>query len=63
MLQDCLPVKFQDVKFQDLTFEHEIFVRIDMNIHTFHNLFAICLLFAKNIVKFMHTFCFYCYLK
>ena len=32
------------MKFKDPKFKHEIFVRIDMNIHTsqiFHNLFAI----------------------
>ena len=30
MLQDRLPVEFQDVKFKDPKFKHEIFVRIDM---------------------------------
>ena len=30
MLQDCLPVKFQDVKFLVLKCKHEIFMRIDM---------------------------------
>ena len=28
LLQDQLPVKFQDVKFKDSKFKHEIFVRI-----------------------------------
>ena len=30
LLQDRLPVKFQDMKFQDPKFKHEIFMRIDM---------------------------------
>ena len=30
MLQDRLPVKFQDVKFKDTKFKHEIFMRIDI---------------------------------
>ena len=30
LLQDHLPVKFQDVKFKDPKFKYEIFVRIDM---------------------------------
>ena len=34
LLQDHLPVKFQDVKFKDLKLKHEIFMRIDM-IHSY----------------------------
>ena len=30
LLQDCLPVKFQDVKFKDPNFKDEIFMRMDM---------------------------------
>ena len=37
MLQDRLPVKFQDVKFKDPKFQHEIFMRIDMK----HSYFSI----------------------
>ena len=43
LLQDCLPVNFQDVKFQDPNFKHEIFVRIDMKHSHFSNYFIICL--------------------
>ena len=39
LLQDRLPVKFQDVKFKDPKFKHEIFVRIDMK----HSYFSNCL--------------------
>ena len=41
-LQDCLPVKFQDVKFKDPRFKHEIFVRIDMKHSYFSNYFITC---------------------
>ena len=39
MLQDRLPVKFQDVKFKDSKFKHEIFMRIDMKHSYFSNYF------------------------
>ena len=35
MLQDGLPVKFQDVKFKDPKFKHDIFARIDMKLKYF----------------------------
>ena len=38
VLQDCLPVKFQEVKFKDPKFKHEIFVRIDMKHSYFSNI-------------------------
>ena len=42
LLQDRLPVKFQDVKLKDRNFKHEIFLRIDMKHSYFSNdLFAI----------------------
>ena len=51
LLQDCLPVKFQDVKLKDSKFKHEIFVRIDIKhsnyfITCLQSIFY-CLLFAK----------------
>ena len=47
LLQDRLPVKFQDVKFKDPKFKHEIFNEAFI---LFHNLILLlnCLLFAKN---------------
>ena len=42
LLQDRLPVKFQDVKFKDPKFKHKIFVRIDMKHSYFPNYFIIC---------------------
>ena len=44
LLQDRLPVKFQDVKFKDPKFKHEIFVRNMKHLYffkLFHNLLAI----------------------
>ena len=46
LLQDRLPVKFQDVKFQDPKLKHEIFARIGMKhsyilLKVFHDLLAI----------------------
>ena len=43
LLQDHLPVKYQDVNFKDPKFKHEIFVRIDMKHSYFSNYFIICL--------------------
>ena len=43
LLQDRLPVKFQDVKFKDTKSKHEIFVRIDMKHSFFSNYFTMCL--------------------
>ena len=69
MLQDRLPVKFQDVKFKDPKFKHEIFVGTDRSIHTlFHNflqsIFSIEIIIELFVVcqRFMHSFC-SCYIK
>ena len=43
LLQDRLPVTFQDVKFKVPKFKHEIFVRIDLKHSYFSNYFMICL--------------------
>ena len=51
MLQDHLPVKFQDVKFKDTKFKHEIFVRIDMKHSYFSNYFIICLQSIFSVVE------------
>ena len=51
MLQDRLPVKFQDVKFKDPKFKHEIFVRIDMKHSYFSNYFIICLQSIFSVVE------------
>ena len=48
LLQDRLPVKFQDVIFN---FKHEIFVRIDMKHSYFSNYFIICLPSLFSVVK------------
>ena len=64
LLQDRLPVKLQERKFKDPKFNHEIFVRIDMKHSYFSNYYVTCLqsilyclLFAKNLIMLMHTFC------
>ena len=51
LLQDRLPVKFQDVIFKDPNFKHEIFVRIDMKHSYFSNYFIICLPSLFSVVK------------
>ena len=43
LLQDRLPVKFQDVKFTVPKCKHDIFVRIDMKHSYFTKYFIICL--------------------
>ena len=57
MLQDHLPMKFQDVKFKDPKFKHENFVRIDMKHSYFSNYFIICLLsiFRVEIIPLFST--------
>ena len=50
MLQDRLPVKFQDVDLKDMKFKHEIFVRIDVKHQTIHNFFAIIFCVAEITV-------------
>ena len=62
LLQDCLPVKFQDVKLKDSKFKHEIFVRIDIK-HS--NYFITCLqlfVVCQNLFMLMHNFC-SCYVR
>ena len=44
MLQDRLPMKFQDVKFKDPKFKHEIFVRIDNEAFILLKLFLLLLI-------------------
>ena len=65
LLQDRLPVKFQDVKF-DPKFKHEIFVKIEMKHSYFSNYFITCLqmfvVFAKILFMLMHNFC-SCYIR
>ena len=56
LLQDCLPVKFQEVKFQEMKFQdpklkHEIFVRIDMKHSYFSNYFIIDLQSIVSVVE------------
>ena len=51
LLQDRLPVKFQDMKFKDPKFKHEIFVRIDMKHSYFSNYFIICLPLIFSVVE------------
>ena len=51
MLQDRLPVKFQDVKFKDPKFKHEIFMRIDLKHSYFSNYFIIYLLSIFSVVE------------
>ena len=53
MLQDRLPMKFQDVKFKDPKFKHEIFVRIDNEafilLKLFHNFLLLITIHAIKI--------------
>ena len=48
MLQDGLPVKLQDV---DTKFKHDIFVRIDLNIHTSQTIYL------QSIFSVVDTVC------
>ena len=62
MLQDRLPVKFQDVQFKDMKFKHEIFMRIDMKHSYFSNYFIIGLPSNFSAIllfdfMFMHNLC------
>ena len=43
LVQDRLPVKFQDVKFTVPKCKHETFVRIDMKHSYFSNYFIVCM--------------------
>ena len=51
MLQDSLPVMFQDVQFKDPKFKHELFVRRDMKHSYFSNYFIICLPSIFSVVE------------
>ena len=53
MLQDRLPVKFQDVKYTVPKCKHEIFVRIDMKHSYFSNYFIICCNQFFSVVEIM----------
>ena len=51
LLQDGLPMQFQDVKFKDPTFKHQIFVRMDIKHSYFSNYFIICLQSIFSVVE------------
>ena len=51
MLQDRLPMKFQETKFTVPKCKHEIFVRMDMKHSYFSNYFIIC--FSVVEIKFV----------
>ena len=55
LLQDRLPVRFQDVKFIDPKFKHEIFMRIDMKHSYFSNYFITCLQYVCCLPKMIHA--------
>ena len=55
MLQDRLPLKFQDVKFKDPKFKQEIFMRIDMKHFSVVEIIIELLLFANNLFIVMHN--------